>query len=320
MISCVETKKPAHKMAKRVAVFGLGTYGHDVDSRVAYADDCRAMFPPSSAGVVFENSDATHALLVNTADDFARDSLPRLGPSKIVHVAMEPHAFLRFNNPAVLHTIKCRAGRSVSGVPHPALAGGRTVCSGGYVLIPTRMIQYVPAVPRPFAERRPVSLPFSHKQRLAGHKYRHELALALLKDPRNLPVDLWGRGVAAFARTLGAQAAEDPRIKSTFDKLEPYTDYAFTVAIENTREGHYFTEKVYLPIYCGCTPLYLGSPFIETYFPGGTVPLTNSIAHDVELVARACAGQLPPCDTAAAKAYFQQHHNWFERLDALFSN
>jgi hypothetical protein len=308
---------------KLVAVYGLETYGHEVDSRAAYDADVRAMFPPCAVGIRLLTTDElnkgvrpTHALLVNHAVGFY--NCGHLGPSKIVHVAMEPRAFLRFNTKQEaqqLAVINSRAGTSVCGTLHPNLRRS----TPGYVLIPTRMIQYVPAVPLPLSERRPVSLPFSNKRMLPGHKYRHDLAHALLTDARSLPVDVWGRGALEFAARSGL--LRDPRVKGPFDQLEPYTQYAFTIAIENTMgdEGRYFTEKVYLPVYCRCTPLYAGSPHIDEYFPGATVPLSGNLAQDVELVARACAGQLAPCDTDAAKAYFQQHWNWLEHLDALFS-
>ena len=307
-----------------VAICGARIYDQKLPHEQAYnayLADCAAMFRASpllrfmtAQELHSSPQNATHVLLLGFAEDLdAR--FAHLGPSKIIHVSMEPESFQWFT-PKQQTTIAHRASKCIAGKPNVATFGHKA--HGGYVLIPTRMIQQVPQVPRPLSERRLVSLPFSNKRVLTGHRYRHQLALALLQDPRALSVDLWGRGVADFAKA-NPKIAKDARLKGEFDKLQPYTDYQFSIVIENSREGHYFSEKMYLPIFCGCTPLYFGTSRIGDYFPQSTYALTGDLAQDVDLVAQVCAGRLPPCDTATAKRTFQKKWNWYEYLHKQFS-
>lgn len=228
-----------------------------------------------------------------------------------IGIALEPRIFMDIG-PTSVKRILSTLKTFICSEKHMRI----TNSVAGYCLIPAMSFQYVPSVPTPLAQRFPVSLPLSDKKIAPLHEYRHTLAAALLSDKRTIPVHIWGLGAAEHKRRF----THDDRIfDGQFVGYEPYENYAFCVAIENRVEGMYFSEKVTLPIYFGCTPLYIGSPFIDRFLPSATIPLTGDCSKDVEIVARAAAGHLPPCDTDAAKKYFQKNWHWGRAVKNFFS-
>jgi glycosyltransferase involved in cell wall biosynthesis len=94
-----------------------------------------------------------------------------------------------------------------------------------------------------------ISLVSSSKKVFPGHKARLEF-IRFLQSTNIVDIDMFGRGI-------------NP-IKNKWDALAPYK---YSIAMENTKSAHYWTEKVAdcflaytLPIYYGCTNL-------EDYFP-----------------------------------------------------
>lgn len=228
-----------------------------------------------------------------------------------IGIALEPRIFLHIG-PLSAERICKTLKVFICGARH-----GRILNSvQGYCLIPAQAFLHVPAVPMPIQQRLRVSLPLSQKKITPLHVYRHTLAAALLADPRQLPVHIWGTGAANFSRPN----YRDDRVHvGCFKGPEPYKGYAYTVAVENRQEGMYFSEKVSLPMYYDCTPLYIGSPEIETFFPNGTIPLTGVLAQDVNIIARAAFGHLPCRDTAAARKYFQENWHWGRAIKKFLS-
>jgi len=88
-----------------------------------------------------------------------------------------------------------------------------------------------------------ISIIASSKNYLPGHKLRHEV---IKKYPF---IDVYGRGY-----------------KVIDNKLEGLKDYRFSVAIENTKEDYYFTEKLIDCFMTGTIPIYWGCPSIGDFF------------------------------------------------------
>ena len=319
-----------------VAVYGADAdFVAQLDAMFGQADDLprlRFLRPGDT------NQQHTHVLLINTA--VPGPASAHVGPTRTLHMSMEPHCFLRLT-PAYARRVTQNTRMSVLGAPHPLLPRSRA----GFVPIPSKgfykwreYAQHTPwfettststststtgttnsKIPR-------ISLALSAKQQTAGHRYRHALARALLKT--NLPVDIWGTGCDAVRAAalcvdkLDVDSLTGPRLCGAFRDCEPFdrSVYAYTVAIENCVQGHYFTEKVSLPIFCGVTPLYLGSPHIDTYFPYDTVrPLTGQLADDVALITQVVS-ELEHADDArmrsleAARMYFQTRWHFGRQL------
>jgi hypothetical protein len=90
----------------------------------------------------------------------------------------------------------------------------------------------------------------------------YEQRLSLVKDILNseLDIDVYGKGLIKIF-------GEHPKLKGEIDsKLEGLKDYQFSIAIENTQENGYFTEKLSDCILTDTTPIYIGCPNIEDYF------------------------------------------------------
>jgi hypothetical protein len=84
----------------------------------------------------------------------------------------------------------------------------------------------------------------------------------LVKEILNtdLDIDIYGNGWEQYA-------GQDKRIFGTVkNKKEALTDYQFSIAIENTTEPGYFTEKLTDVILTGSTPIYYGATNIHKFF------------------------------------------------------
>lgn len=76
----------------------------------------------------------------------------------------------------------------------------------------------------------------------------------------DLDIDIYGNGWEQYAGT-------DKRIFGTVkNKKDALTKYKFSIAIENTVEPGYFTEKLTDVILTGGTPIYYGAPNISKFF------------------------------------------------------
>ncbi len=96
----------------------------------------------------------------------------------------------------------------------------------------------------------------SSKTVFSGHKERLEFLYAL-KDGfkgSEFEFDIKGRGIC--------------EIKTKDEILNPSK---YTLAIENTSEEHYFSEKITDAYLCNCMPVYYGAPNIFEYFPEGSL-------------------------------------------------
>ena len=206
------------------------------------------------------DDDYTHAIVINHI-------MPdlKVPPSNVVGLAFEPWCLLQFG-PNNIEYIRKHVGRYLCG------EGNRELPFFGhypYMDICCKM-------PLTFEKPKLMSIIFSTKRYLPGHNYRHLLVSAILKY--NLPIDIYGRGCKCI------QNINDPRIKGEFTKYEPYHDYMFTIAIENSQTEHYITEKLAIPLVSNTTPLYWGATKCDKYFPNMTIKLTGKMVNDLKII------------------------------------
>ncbi|MFN6977070.1 MAG: glycosyltransferase family 10 domain-containing protein [Gemmobacter sp.] len=125
---------------------------------------------------------------------------------------------------------------------------------------------------------RGLSLIASAKRALPGHRLRHAVAARLAAE--GIAADVMGGGYRSF----GAKA-------------EGLARYRFTIAIENSRQRGYFTEKLIDAILCRTIPIYWGAPDIADHFdPAGMVVCETAddlIAAARHVTADAYAARLP---------------------------
>ena len=90
-----------------------------------------------------------------------------------------------------------------------------------------------------------------------GHKWRKKVATILLTRDG---VDCYGRGIRAIKY-----------------KTEGLANYCFSIAIENSRENFYYTEKIIDCFFTDTVPLYWGCPAIHEIFDGRGILTFESI-------------------------------------------
>ena len=108
-----------------------------------------------------------------------------------------------------------------------------------------------------------ISMIYSDKQDLTGHKLRHIVAHFING------IDLFGRGTS---RVL--QYKEDALV-----------DYRYSIVIENAKTENYFTEKLVDCLIVGTIPIYWGCPNIEKFFNVDGIIIVNSLQEIAEAVA-----------------------------------
>jgi hypothetical protein len=99
-----------------------------------------------------------------------------------------------------------------------------------------------------------VSIVVSKKRQAPGHIYRHKLIEQIIE--LNLPIDIYGCGSTEY---------KNNRVKGSFEDIEPYENYLYSICIENYQCNHYFSEKIITPLLHNCKPIYLGCKNIDKY-------------------------------------------------------
>jgi hypothetical protein len=94
-----------------------------------------------------------------------------------------------------------------------------------------------------------LSMTYSTKQHLPGHKLRHMIAKDVLPKT-NKNIDLFGTGTG----------------KKLEMKSEALNDYRFSIEVENSFLPNYFTEKLLDCFATGTIPIYWGCPNVNDYF------------------------------------------------------
>lgn len=102
---------------------------------------------------------------------------------------------------------------------------------------------------KPLKKKFELSIVTSNKVATRGHRERLEFCRQLAFDLR-CEQHLFGRGIKTFS-----------------DKWSVLRDYKYTVAIENSQQEHWITEKLTDPFLSYTFPFYYGAPNIFEYYP-----------------------------------------------------
>ncbi len=121
-----------------------------------------------------------------------------------------------------------------------------------------------------------MSIILSSKKIVSGHKYRHLLVNKILST--NLDIHIYGTG--------SKEHGNDPRIKGIFSDLEPYNDYMYSIAIENTPDTElYISEKFTNCIVSNTIPIYYGADKVNDIFGNDCCyKLCGDLNKDFELI------------------------------------
>ena len=203
---------------------------------------------------ITDEDNYTHAIILNTI-------MPKLTIPKenVIGLACEPIPFLHltkdFVDYAKIHIGKYFIGDKMN-LPDPFIEGNAYM----WYSLPSVIIK---------DKTKLMSIVLSQKRFAPGHNYRHLLVEKIIQN--NLPIDIYGRGSSSY---------NYPTVKGIFNELEPYTDYYYSICIENYQSRHYFSEKIITPLLCNCSPIYLGCHNIDQYFDN-IIKLTGKLEDDI---------------------------------------
>ncbi len=121
-----------------------------------------------------------------------------------------------------------------------------------------------------------MSIILSSKKIVHGHKYRHLLVNKILST--NLDIHIYGKG--------SIEHGSDNRIKGEFISEEPYNDYMYSIAIENTPDTEaYISEKFTNCIVANTIPIYYGADKVNNIFGNNCCyKLCGDLNKDFELI------------------------------------
>lgn len=117
-----------------------------------------------------------------------------------------------------------------------------------------------------------ISVICSNKAMVAGHRRRLRFVEQLLDEA---PMPRFGRGFHELP-----------------DKWDGLAPFRYSVAIENSRHDHYWTEKIADCFLAGTVPIYWGAPNIKDYFPADAMIVIDTL--DPVEVARIIRAEATP--------------------------
>jgi len=219
----------------------------------------------------------THAIIINKSTP----KLKKLPRKNVLGLAFEPNELMKYQKDKIfLKYLQDRVGKYFMGKfirrMNPKL--GKILIVHNSFMTHTRNKTLLDNENKIIEKKYPISMIASFKRVLFGHKYRHKLITELLKT--NMDIHMYGK-------RLENCGYNDNRIKGSFNGDEPYVDYQFTIAIENTRSELYISEKYMNPIAYKCIPIYLGASGIEIVFGKNCcIKLTGELEKDVEIISK----------------------------------
>lgn len=138
-----------------------------------------------------------------------------------------------------------------------------------------------------------------------NYRKRIEVLIRILES--NLNIDIYGRGLNI----------EDKRYKGELkNKYEGLLPYEYSIAIENSNEKNYITEKFIDCVLCNTTPIYNGAPNISEIYDQHyyrTIGLDSSnIIRDInEIIAKPAPG------SGGNKAIYFNQYNLYTKLKEI---
>lgn len=120
----------------------------------------------------------------------------------------------------------------------------------------------------------------------------------------DLDIDIYGRRLNL----------NDARYKGELDyKFNGLLPYEYSIAIENSREKNYLTEKFVDCVMCNCVPIYYGAPNVnDLYDPRYFRHLDLESDHVIDQIREIISKPAP--STLTNKTMYQHQHNLYTKL------
>ena len=148
-----------------------------------------------------------------------------------------------------------------------------------------------------------VSMIYSEKTWLFGHRLRHIIAKTLIPQMGYDKIDFFGR------------ATENPlELKS-----EGTNPYMFQIAIENAQRRFYFADKIYDCFVTGTVPIYWGAPNIGDFFDMRGI-LTFNHPNELKEILESLSPEKYESMLDGGKENFERVKKYIRPDDLLFEN
>ena len=148
-----------------------------------------------------------------------------------------------------------------------------------------------------------VSMIYSEKTWLFGHRLRHIIAKTLIPQMGYDKIDFFGR------------ATENPlELKS-----EGTNPYMFQIAIENAQRRFYFADKIYDCFVTGTVPIYWGAPNIGDFFDMRGI-LTFNHPNELKEILESLSPEKYKSMLDGVKENFERVKKYIRPDDLLFEN
>ena len=148
-----------------------------------------------------------------------------------------------------------------------------------------------------------VSMIYSEKTWLFGHRLRHIIAKTLIPQMGYDKIDFFGR------------ATENPlELKS-----EGTNPYMFQIAIENAQRRFYFADKIYDCFVTGTVPIYWGAPNIGDFFDLRGI-LTFNHPNELKEILQSLSPEKYESMLDGVKENFERVKKYIRPDDLLFEN
>jgi len=218
------------------------------------------------------SDDYTHVVILNTAMPKINPNIPK---KNVIGLAFEPYELLGLSLEFIEYA-KRHIGKYFIGSKHN---------------LPEPFIEYYSFMwhTNPNKEilleqkKQTMSIVLSEKQIAPGHQYRHSLVNEIIKE--NLPIHIYGRGAKYFHSIKNNNIHNvNTKIFGEFKNSEPYTEYLYSICIENYQSNDYISEKLLDPLLHNCQPIYLGAKNIKNYFNNSVLVLKGNLLFDIEML------------------------------------
>lgn len=238
-------------MSKSITIAFIGSWGTPAQLLKNYK-----YYTPKNDGVWVDRTTTSEVTIRGTANLHEAD----------IYVVMDTgHRRWRIGHELPRHKVVCvqREPSAVKRVkwPHNVKAIVRHVdilhIAAPWICKPYRFLKEFPYQPRTF----PLVVITSGKVVLPGHRQRLALVYQLVKQLPSGMLHVYGRGLDV--KQLGSCYRGEVKGRCKFNIL---SKYRYALAIENSVEHNYMTEKIYDCFLSLTFPLYWGAPNIATYY------------------------------------------------------
>lgn len=231
-----------------------------------YSLNTDSAYGPTGLYYITDGDDYTHVVILD--NDMPPLNIPK---ERVIGFSMEPTEKQQFSKQFLIYAATyiskyfvCEKG----GLGGPFIDGRCFHLHQGF-------INYEPV------KTKNMSIVVNNVRGTDGNRYSHLLVQRIIGY--KLDIDIYGLDGNLYKDKNGVI---DPRIKQTVRHPSvPYSDYSFSIVLEEYSRPNYYTSRLIDPIIYGCTPINFGCSNASEHMNNSTViQLTCDINHDMKII------------------------------------